>query len=343
MNCGNCGKGNEYGAKVCVHCGSTLALTEYFRPTGFVEKKNTPKKPEKEPWDQEILTAGYQKKKKAIPSETKPKETEKPKTSQGKRSTPRPETPSSGKKPPATTERKPRNGAQEPKTGGKGEKKSVTGRGQGKEEQKPRPASSKPTPKKTKEPKKEISNSKVYNHTTKKLSIAEKMVKKKTERGGRKWVLPVILVAAILIGAAVIFMVTINSGTRQDRFVRVAEDFVRAVVMNDENGAAECIHPKMYGTVRAMDYKNVTRCEAKAISVEKLEKDALGSELEESYGITDPLGELYRVEIGYTVYGEQTYGATQTMNVLVAEIDGKVYAVKTDNLSVSPEASEKNE
>lgn len=318
MNCGNCGKSNDYDAKVCIQCGSTLALTEYFRPTGFVEKKNAPKKAKKEPWDQEILTDGYKKRKQTPPEETAPKDNRKAQqtTAPGQKAS------SGAKKTTASSQ----SGSRAPKTS--------TPAKPSRQEQKGKGSNSQSTSKKVTKGKelKKTSDSRVYNHTTKKLSLAEKTVMKTEKKKSRKWVFPVILIVVILFAAMAIFAGTMNAGTREDRFEQVAEDFVMAVVMNDETRAADCIHPKMYGSVRPMHYDNAQRCEATAYTMEQVESEAMEQELSETYGITDPITELYRIRVGYTVYGEQTYGDTMSMDVLVAQIGGKVYAVKTENI-----------
>lgn len=315
MNCGNCGKSNDYDAKVCVQCGSTLALTEYFRPTGFVEKKNTPKKAKKEPWDQEILTDGYKKR----------EHTPVTKTAEANRlATSSKEKPSARKNAPDNT-RPPKTGQASKASSAKAGQGSQTGA---------KSSKAKTQPKKISENKKKgNTKGRAYNHTTKKLSIAEKAVNKTKAKNAksRKWVFPVILASILLFVAAAIFVGTLNAGTREDPFARVAEDFVCAVVMNDEDQAGECIHPKMYGTVRPLDYDNVQRCEVKAYTVQQEEIGNLAEELRQTYGIEDPVTELYRIRVGYTVYGDQTYGATETMDVLAARIGGKVYAVKTEN------------
>ena len=318
MNCGNCGKSNDYDAKVCIQCGSTLALTEYFRPTGFVEKKNAPKKAKKEPWDQEILTDGYKKRKQTPPEETAPKDNRKTQqtTAPGQKAS------SGAKKTTASSQ----SGSRAPKIS--------TPAKPSRQEQKGKGSNSQSTSKKVTKGKelKKTSDSRVYNHTTKKLSLAEKTVMKTEKKKSRKWVFPVILIVVILFAAMAIFAGTMNAGTREDRFEQVAEDFVMAVVMNDETRAADCIHPKMYGSVRPMHYDNAQRCEATAYTMEQVESEAMEQELSETYGITDPITELYRIRVGYTVYGEQTYGDTMSMDVLVAQIGGKVYAVKTENI-----------
>jgi len=321
MNCGNCGKSNDYDAKVCIQCGSTLALTEYFRPTGFVEKKNTPKKAKKEPWDQEILTEGYKKRKQTPPEEPAPKDPRKPK---GDRSAPAEQKISAGVKKSSTSS----------KSGLRPQKNDAATKAS-QQEQKGKVTKSKSSSQKTAQSKalKKISGSRVYNHTTKKLSIAEKTVKKTEKKKNRKWIFPVILIVLLFFAAAAIFVGTMNAGTSEDRFTQVAEDFVMAVVMNDETRAADCIHPKMYGSVRPMHYDDAQRCEATAYTMEQVEPEAMEQELSETYGITDPITELYRIRVGYTVYGEQTYGTTMTMDVFVAQIGGKVYAVKTENAS----------
>ena len=325
MNCGNCGKSNDYDAKVCVQCGSTLALTEYFRPAGFVEKKNAPEEQKKEPWDQEILTAGYKKKKKNLTPEEDlilPELRKKGGSSAaGKNTSPEEKT--------ATHSRTTGSDTKNPQP-----------------EQKAQPTKAKSTPKPISEKKerKEISSSRIYNHTTKKLSIAEKTVNKsvkKTEKQSakenrRKWIFPVIMIAFLLLAGAAIFVGTMNAGSREDRFKQVAEDFVYAVVMNDETKAANCIHPKMYGSVRAMHYENAQRCETSTVSMEQLDSASMELELAETYGITDPISELYRIRVGYTVYGELTYGSTETIDVLVAQIAGQAYAVKTENIPDIP-------
>lgn len=318
MNCGNCGKSNDYDAKVCIQCGSTLALTEYFRPTGFVEKKNAPKKAKKEPWDQEILTDGYKKRKQTPPEETAPKDNRKTQQT----TAPGQKVSSGAKKTTASSQ----SGSRAPKTS--------TPAKPPRQEQKGKGSNSQSTSKKVTKGKelKKTSDSRVYNHTTKKLSLAEKTVMKTEKKKSRKWVFPVILIVVILFAAMAIFAGTMNAGTREDRFEQVAEDFVMAVVMNDETRAADCIHPKMYGSVRPMHYDNAQRCEATAYTMEQVESEAMEQELSETYGITDPITELYRIRVGYTVYGEQTYGDTMSMDVLVAQIGGKVYAVKTENI-----------
>ncbi len=300
MNCGNCGQSNDYDATVCCKCGSTLALTEYYRPTGFVEKKNAPKEPKKEPWDQDILTEGY-KKKPRTPVEP-PKPPAQPKTPAKRRGTPSSDRSSTGKSPSKTAGNK--NGT--PKKGS------------------------------TNKVRKEISNSRVYNRTTRKLSLAEKKVqkteKKAEKKKSRKWIFPIILGIFLLFAAAAIFVGSMNAGSHEDRFKQVAEDFAYAVVMNDETKAADCIHPKMYGTLRPMDYDNVLRCETNAYAVEQIEAEALSQELSRTYGIEEPIAELYRIRVGYTLYGEQSYGLTKTMDVFVAQIGDGIYAVKTENI-----------
>ena len=54
-------------------------------------------------------------------------------------------------------------------------------------------------------------------------------------------------------------------------------------------------------------------------------------ELRERYGITEPLTNAYEICVGCTVYGETTYAGT--MDLTVAEIGGKVYVVKAENMT----------
>lgn len=366
MNCGNCGKGNEYGAKICVHCGSTLALTEYFRRKGFVEKKDTPKKPKEEPWNQEILTTGYRSKRQRTQEEQELSYKEEGTAQNGQETSRR-----RGRA--QQSEGTSRRGDNSAQTGNRRQSASATSRrestsgkrqsqGKSASERKPdatdtrgsgtrsarqqdkgkeraqREKASQTEPKKTLEegkgkPKK-IPKSKAYNHTTKALSLAEKEVKKKTEkkRGkSRKWILPLAIVLVILIVAVGIFIGTMHFSSNEDRYTEVAEAFVRAMVMEDEGTLADYIHPKMHGSLLPLGYQNVERCDTKVVEYQEVDPLEMEQDLQSRYGMTESLKKLYRVHVGCTIHGEGTYACA--MDVLVAEIEGKIYAVKTENVS----------
>lgn len=370
MNCGNCGKGNEYGAKICVHCGSTLALTEYFRRKGFVEKKDPPKKAKEEPWDQEILTTGYRSKHRRPQEEQESYHEDREAGGQGRSNSP-------------GNSRTRRGEANAPKSGGSrqgdtssrgngssrrsgssrqsgtatrqsgssasrgesttGQRKARGRTASGRERNKsgeptrgskaPRTETQKDPARGTEKPKK-IPKSKVYNHTTKSLSLAEKEVKKKTgkkERNPRKWILSLAVVLVILIVAAGIFIGTMHFSSDEDHYTEAAEAFVRAMVMDDEETLAGYVHPKMHGTLTPLGYEGISRCDTKIVEYQEVEALEIEQELHSRYGITDPVRELYRVHVGCTIYGEGSYAFA--IDVFMAEIDGNIYAVKTENIS----------
>lgn len=341
MKCGNCGQGNEYGAEICAHCGSTLALTEYYRRKGFVVKKDPPKKEKDDAWDQDILTAGYVKKKRQPAPETReprrqpatsktgtgPARDSKAPASRNRTSSGTKETKTSRQKTPAT-------GRTKPATPADGRKSTATRSAKtASADRKKTPAASNPQPKK-------IPKSKAYNHTTKILSLAEQDVKKKsgkdkkkTEKKTRKKsrAIPILVIVLLAVVAIGIFIGTMQFSVGEGRYTTVAQDFVRAVVLNDEDALGELIHSQMHGTLRPGSYENAERCDTKIVESETCDPEALGQELRERYGITEPLTNAYEICVGCTVYGETTYAGT--MDLTVAEIGGKVYVVKAENMT----------
>lgn len=335
MNCGNCGKGNEYGAEICAHCGSTLALTEYFRRKGFVEKKDPPPRTREEQWDREILTTGYRSKHNRLREDRLTAfEGGAPETPTRRRRNAGKEL-SSGALPGKAALRQ-KEALKEKATSRGTKTASSQERKQGKkavESTKQTHADSKKAPTQGKEKPKKIPKSKVYNHTTKTLSLAEKMVKKKTEKTkkkGRKWLLSLIIALVLLIVAAGIFIGTMDFGNDEHRYTQGAEAFARAMVMDDKVTLTESVHPKMHGSLRPLGYENVNRCDTKVVAYEKTENKALEQELKEHYGITDTVETLYRVHVGCTVYADETYACA--MDVYMANIGGKIYAVKAENI-----------
>ena len=365
MNCGNCGKGNEYGAKVCVHCGSTLALTEYFRATGFVEKKNAPKKAEKEPWDQDILISGRKDRKHyASPEEQEP---------QGRKTAPStctdsPRSKSQGQQKKTSAQRTDGNPKQ---TGQKaqGTKKQPAKRGKESEGLKParevpaeRNRKSGTTGQKASSERKSVGTSpknssarqavpgktvkkipkgKAYNHTTKSLSIAEKMVQKKTKKKRRKWVLPLVIALLLCLFAGGIFIGTLHKVSNEEMYTNLAADFVRALATNDGKRVSEYVHPKLFGDIETLDCGNVNKCDTKIVKYGELDAMPLGKELESSYGITDPVLRAYWVWVGYTASGEGVRSGI--VEVVVADVNGAVYVVGTDknpDVNTSPHENE---
>ncbi len=357
MNCGNCGWGNEYGAKICVHCKATLALTDYFRPQGFVEPETVKPKPREDLWEQDILTADYQRTKHRTVQEeqlTRGRERTRSSASQGRSAASNQRNSSTGRSNGASrggtssaAGNRTANGkrtSQGKNSGGKGEKTSTARSRAGRTEatpstQKPRTKTQRTdatTAKKTPSQKqgKKIPRSKAYNHTTKSLSLAEKDLKKKKQKARKKKgkrILPWVIGLLLVVIAAGIFMGTMQSSTDEERFTHVAEEFVRAMIMDDEDALADYVHPKMYGTLYPLGYENVERCDTKIVEYEEPETDALAKELQEKHGITDPIAPLYRVRVGCTLYGEGTFACT--MDVVVGQIGGSIYALKTESIS----------
>lgn len=326
MKCGNCGRGNEYDATICVYCHATLALTEYYRPQGFVEEKNRPTKVKQEPWEQEILTAGYRKRRPSVETEDMAYSGSAgnghapSRRTSGRKSA----TSAKGNKSPAppkkekTTSRSANATSKETKRkSAPVEKKSPSAGGTNSRKQKKAP------------------KIQAYNHTTRSLSLAEKEIQKKAEKAKKKeqnraskTLLAIIIGAMVLIVAAGIFIGTMHRSTDTDRFTQVAEAFVQAVVMDDEDALGDYVHPKMYGTLRPVDYENVSQCDTKVVQWEEQDRQEVQQMLQDVYGISDPLIGAYRVRVGCTIYGDSTFA--RTMDVLVADIGGSVYAVKIE-------------
>lgn len=178
---------------------------------------------------------------------------------------------------------------------------------------------------------KKASAPKAYNRTTSHLSIAEKEVKKKIKGPNRKWIYLAILILCII--AIAVFIGRVQFYRDDSRYTEVAEQFVEAVAMNDGQLAAQCVHPSMHGTLRSLGYENVDRCEAYAMEHEELELGQIDEELRQRFGIEDTITRVFRVSVKYTIYGEKDYACT--MDVLVANIGGTIYAIKTENIKDS--------
>ena len=308
MNCGNCGKGNAYKAKICTYCGSTLALTEYFRPSGFVEKPPAPKEPPQQAQPQKKVPMP-----KATPAQDRSSQSTK-KTAPAKQSSK----------------------ASEPV------KKSAPAKNSGKTDTGSKATSktaSKQSQDKVKAPQQKQKTSKApqaYNRTTNKLSIAEMEVRKKSQKPSRIWIFPLILIMALC--AIAIFVGRVQFYSDEERYTQVAEQFVQAVATNDEASASQCVHSKMHGSLRTLGYENVTSCLTKVESYEQLALGTTGDELKTRFGIEDNLTRLFRVHVKYTVYAEETYDCS--MDVLIANLGGKICAIKTENIQEAVITSE---
>ena len=358
MNCGNCGKGNEYGAEICAHCGSTLALTEYYRRKGFVVKKDPPKKSKDEPWDQEILTTGYHSKHRKPKEEETPSQDTRPRgrnTSGGKttgKTDDRGQTvtgagTSSRRKNTATqtatatrttaTSRKDTpNRTSTPSRKETATRADTSTRGTRPSGGKATSSDTKKSAQEGKSKPKKIPKSKAYNHTTKTLSMAEKEVQKKTGKkssggSGHKWLITLAIIVVISIVAVGIFIGTMNFGGGEDRYTEGAQAFVKALVMDDEATLEKYVHPKMHGYLTPLGYKNVTRCDTKVVEFQEIDGEELRQDLGGRFELTEPITEVYRVHVGCTVYGEGTYACA--MDVIMAEISGNVYAVGAENIA----------
>lgn len=132
----------------------------------------------------------------------------------------------------------------------------------------------------------------------------------------------------LLLGAVGIFAGRMFYYTGEQRYTQTAQQFVTALIMNDEEALANCVHSDMHGKLRALHYGEVERCETEVTSCEALTLDAITLPIEE------PVTQLYRVGVSYRVYigGE---GYVCSMTVYVANIGGETYAVKTEAIEDS--------
>ncbi len=296
MECGNCGHTNKSSARICARCGATLALTDYFHPAGFVEKRPLRELMSAKPEKKEPVP-DREKKRSAPPSPASPRPRREGKTKEAPKQPPKPR---AEKKSPAPEKKTP---AQQPE---KKAAKVVEGK------------PSKPA---------------AYNKITAKLTMAEKVVKKKTEKKHRAiWLVPLFLLLLILAVGMFIGKVMFYQGP--ERYTELAERFVQAVATGDTDSISDCVHSKMYGTLRARQYPNVSSCTAKAESYTELDYGETAAQLQQRYEIEEPVIGLYRVHVSYTVFTDsRSYPCS--MDVLVANIGGEVYAINTENINDS--------
>ena len=185
----------------------------------------------------------------------------------------------------------------------------------------PKPPEPKPEPKPKPAPKPKPTGKKPPVRTAIK---AEPVPPKKQRRS--LWILLGLFL--LLLGAVGIFAGRMFYYTGEQRYAQTAQQFVSALVTNDETSLASCVHSDMHGKLRALRYGEVERCETEATSCEALPLDAITLPIEE------PLTQLYRVGVSYRVYiGGESYACSMT--VYVANIGGETYAVKTEAIEDS--------
>lgn len=294
MKCGNCGAGNAYNATVCIKCGSALSANDFLLPSGFGKKP---------PKQQEQASAAPKK----APIPTTPQGMKEVKEDPMK---PQPQKQTQGSKnTKSAPSKKPPQKASSQTSGSK--------TGATTKQTSPAPVGSRKA------------SPKAYNRTTSNLSLAEKVVKKANRKRGLGCLFPLLLILALC--AAAIFSGRIQFYRNDDRYTQIAEQFVQAVAMNDEASASQCVHSRMQNSLRSLGYRNAERCETKAERYEELPVGETKEELYNRYGIDDPISRLFRVHVKYTVYAEQNYEGS--MDVLVANIGGQIYAIKTENIS----------
>ena len=360
MNCGNCGCANEYSAKVCVRCKATLALTDHYRSQGFVEEEKRTPKPRVEIEDWEPLATAPRRESRETnrgsntPDTGKGRRapTENTTSGKGRRTSSSKGTTSRGIETPSRSGNISANGdrgsgssatATRRNTGEKTShaknRRTTVPRGEEKKSGttgKTGTTAPKKAPKQPGEKTKKIPESVAYNHTTKTLTLAERAVLQKNKKNQKKkkkkrsWPWVVLVLLLIAVGAG-IFMGTMEFANEEDSYKETAAAFAEALVMDNEEALSDLIHPKMYGSLYPLNYQNVERCETRIVEYNWEEADALAEELQEEYGMADPIGDLYRVRVGCTVYGEGTYACT--MDVLVGRIGTSIYVLKAENLS----------
>ena len=179
-------------------------------------------------------------------------------------------------------------------------------------------------------------NPQAYNRTATNLSLAEKEVRKKTTAPNRKWIFPVVLIMLLI--AIGIFVGQVQFLRNDERYTQVAEQFVQAVATNDDASASQCVHSKMHGSLRSLGYENVTRCVTRTTDYEELAVGRTSYELKDRYGIEENVTRLFRVHVEYTVYAEESHDCS--MDVYVANIGGKICAIKTENIQETGNSAE---
>lgn len=164
-------------------------------------------------------------------------------------------------------------------------------------------------------------------------STASKTAKPKQRRQRSKILFVVLLFWGLL--ALAVFNTNFTVFSDDNRYLQTGEGFIRALIEQDETTLTGYVHSNMRGNLYPLHYQSVTSCTVQGTVSEEENAEALGQELREQYGIKDTVVAARWIIVEYTVEAD---GKTESciIDVLVANINGDIYAVKTRNMTDVP-------
>ncbi len=151
--------------------------------------------------------------------------------------------------------------------------------------------------------------------------------KKRTPRS--KILFIVLLFWAVL--AISVYSSSFSFFSNDDRYLQTGEDFVRALILQDEASLSSYIHSSMRGNLYPLGHQGADSCEVHGSVADEADAESLGRELSEQYGLQETVAAARWILVEYTME-ENGQTTTCSIEVLLANIGGDIYAVKTRNM-----------
>lgn len=161
-----------------------------------------------------------------------------------------------------------------------------------------------------------------------------KQVKIKQERTPRSKTLFIVLIIWGVIAIS-LYCTSFSFFSNEDRYLQTGENFVRAMILQDETTLSSLVHSSMRGNLHPMGYETVDSYEVHGTVAEDVNGEALQKELSERYGLQETVAAARWIFVEYTV---ERNGQVDhcSIEVLLANIGGDIYAVKTRNMQNTP-------
>ena len=164
-------------------------------------------------------------------------------------------------------------------------------------------------------------------------TAAPKSEKPKQRRQRSKILFVVLMFWGLL--ALAVFNTNFTIFSDENRYLQTGEGFIRALIEQDETTLTSYVHSNMRGNLYPLHYQSVTSCTVQGTVGEEANTEALSQELREQYGIKDTVISARWIVVEYTVEADGKI-ESHIIDVLVANINGDIYAVKTRNMTQLP-------
>lgn len=152
----------------------------------------------------------------------------------------------------------------------------------------------------------------------------------KREKRHRSKILIVLMLFWCILAVGV-FGTYLSEYSDDSRYLQTGEGFVQALILQDDTALSNYIHKNMRGSLRSFDYGSVDACRVHGTVKEEADAAALNQELSDRYGLKASVVAAQWILVEYTV--EKNGQVTScSIEVLVANIGGDVYVVKTRNM-----------